>query len=136
MHGREQGLLFFKAKQVDLVDVENAFVSTVNGAGLNTVVSRGFHATGLERVVADVPEKGARERGRGVHEGWKFVEVVLHQHLWDAAVVNSTETASNEHVPEDQQEATEEKGEQITGLEGGDEQEEADGSEGDEQHAL
>ena len=61
---------------------------------------------------------------------------MLDQHLRDAAVVNSTETASNEHVPEDQQKATEEEGEQITGLEGGDEQEEADGSEGDEQHAL
>ena len=61
---------------------------------------------------------------------------MLHQHLRNAAVIHGTETTSNEHVTEDEEETTEEKGEQITGLKGGNEQEKTDGGKRDEQHAL
>ena len=33
LHGRQQGLLLFEAEEIDLVDVKNALVGTMNGSG-------------------------------------------------------------------------------------------------------
>ncbi len=136
MHGRQQSLLFFQTQEVDFVDVKHPFVGAVDGAGLNTVVSRRLHTARLERVVADITEQGARQGCRSVDERGKFVQVVLHEHFRNAAVVDGTESASDEHVPESEQEATEQQGEQVAGLKSGDEEQESDGGKSDEQHAL
>ena len=72
-------MLFFEAEEVDFVDVENPLVRTVDGPGLNPVVSGSFHATGLERVVANVAQQRPGKGGRGVNERRQFVRVVLDE---------------------------------------------------------
>ena len=49
-----------------------------------------------------------------VDEGRELVEVVLHEHLRDTAVVCGPQTASDEHVTKHQQKTTEQEREQVT----------------------
>ena len=136
LHCRQKRLLFLEAQQVDLVNVEDPLVSAMDGARFNSVVGGCFHPTGLERVVAHVAEQGAGKRGCCVNEGGEFVQVVLDQNLGNSTVVDRTQSTSDEHVPEHQQETSEQEREQVAGLEGSDEEKESDGCKRDEQHAL
>ena len=61
---------------------------------------------------------------------------MLDEDLRYATVVSSTQSATDEHIAEHEEETTEEECEQVTALQGSDEQQETDGGKSDEEHAL
>ena len=123
--------MFLKTKQVDLVDVKNALVSTVNGTWFDSVMSRCFHSTRLEGIVTDIAQERTGKSCSCIHERWHVFASMLNQYLWNSAFITGTKTATDKHVTKHEQKSTKQERENVTVLDCGNDKKETNRSESD-----